>query len=59
MQQNELFDILKLVADFAILNIGSDGLVESATPPSTRHPQKKGEVEGKSLDMIPAGNAVP
>lgn len=55
MQQNELFDILKLVADFAILNIGSDGLVESATP-QVRAILKKneGEVEGKSLaDMIP------
>ncbi len=55
MRESELFDILTLVADFAILGIGSDGVVESATPQVRSILEKnEGEVEGKSLaDLIP------
>lgn len=55
MRQNELFDILKLVADFAILSIQSDGTITSATPPVRKIFNKnEGEVEGKTLtDIIP------
>lgn len=55
MRQSNLFDILKLVADFAILSIRSDGVIESATPPVRRIFHKnEGEIEGQTLpDVIP------
>ena len=55
MRQSDLFDILKLVADFAILSIRSDGVIESATPPVRRIFHKnEGEIEGLTLpDIVP------
>ncbi len=55
MRQSELFDILKLVADFAMLSIQSNGVVESATPRVRNIFNKnEGEVEGKTLvDLVP------
>ena len=55
MRQSDLFDILKLVADFAILSIRSDGIIESATPPvRVIFNKNEGEIEGKTLvDVIP------
>ena len=55
MRQSDLFDILKVVADFAILSIRSDGIIESATPPvRVIFNKNEGEIEGKTLvDVIP------
>lgn len=53
MRQSELFDILKLVADFAMLSVRGDGVIDSATP-RVRDIFKKneGEVEGMRLDQL-------
>ncbi len=55
MRQSELFDILKLVADFAMLSVRGDGVIESATPRvRTIFHKNEGEVEGKTLgDILP------
>jgi len=55
MRQSELFDILKLVADFAMLSVRGDGIIESATPRvRTIFNKNEGEIEGKTLaDIIP------
>lgn len=55
MRQSELFDILKLVADFAILGVRADGVIESATPPVRRiFGKNEGEIEGKSMvEIVP------
>ncbi len=53
--QSELFEVLKLVADFTLLNVNGKGIVESATPPIRKIFKKnEGEVEGLPLvDLIP------
>lgn len=55
VRQNELFDILKMVADFAMLSIRGDGIIEAATPRvRTIFNKNEGEVEGKTLaDIVP------
>lgn len=55
MRQSELFEILKLVADFVMLSIRSDGVITSATPRvRTIFNKNEGEVEGVNLaELIP------
>lgn len=55
VKQSELFDILKVVADFVLLAVDSKGVIESATPRvRTMFQMNEGEVEGKSLsDIVP------
>lgn len=55
VKQSELFDILKVVADFVLLAVDGNGVVESATPRvRTMLQMNEGEVEGKPLsDIIP------
>ncbi len=55
VKQSELFDILKVVADFVLLAVDSNGVIESATPRvRTMFQMNEGEIEGKRLsDIIP------
>lgn len=55
IKQSELFDILKVVADFVLLAIDENGVIESATPRvRTIFKRNEGEVEGLSLgELIP------
>lgn len=55
IKSSELFDILMLVADFAMLGIDDQGRIQSATPRvRTIFGQNEGEIEGQTLaDLIP------
>lgn len=55
IKHGELFDILMLVADFALLGIDDQGRIQSATPRvRTIFGKNEGEVEGQTLaDLIP------
>jgi hypothetical protein len=55
IKQSELFDILKVVADFVLLAIDENGVIESATPRvRTIFKKNEGEVEGLTLgELIP------
>lgn len=55
INQSELFDILKVVADFVLLAVDSNGVIESATPRvRTMFRMNEGEIEGKPLvEIIP------
>lgn len=55
MTQSDHFNILKLVADFAMLTVSSDGVIESATPRvRSIFGKNEGEVEGCCLaEIIP------
>lgn len=55
VKQSEIFDILRVVADFVLLAVDSNGVIESATPRvRTMFQMNEGEVEGKPLvDIIP------
>lgn len=55
VKQSELFEILKVVADFVLLAVDSNGVIESATPRvRTMFQMNEGEIEGKALvDIIP------
>ncbi len=54
-KHSELFDILKVVADFVLLAIDDHGVIESATPRvRTIFQKNEGEVEGQQLsDLVP------
>ncbi len=55
INQSELFDILKVVADFVLLAVDSNGVIESATPRvRTMFRMNEGEIEGNPLvEIIP------
>lgn len=55
VKQSELFDILKVVADFVLLAVDSDGVIESATPRvRTIFKKNEGEIEGQTLcEVVP------
>lgn len=55
IKQSDLFEILKVVADFALLAVDGAGQVRSTTPPVRQiFRLNEGEVEGKALaDIIP------
>lgn len=54
VKQSELFEILKVVADFVLLAVDGNGVIESATPRvRTMFEMNEGEVEGKAfVDII-------
>jgi hypothetical protein len=53
IKQSELFDILKVVADFVLLAIDENGVIESATPRvRTIFKKNEGEVEGLTLGQL-------
>jgi len=54
-KQNEIINILRVAADFVLLAVNSEGVIESATPPiRALFKRQEGEVEGRLLtELIP------